>query len=190
MSDFSPPYESNSSTMEAAQPYNREAEEAVLGAVLVNPEVYYDVSQILHPEDFYIVRNRWVWEVFVDLHERRVPIDYLTVEKELETKGQLFEIGGAAYLTALITQTPTSLHASAYAKMVEETSLRRRMLASANDMARLAFDQHRDIDTLIGEAEKGVFELERTAPAARPAAHQLGVGHLPRPGGRAFQTHR
>ena len=106
MSDFSPPYENNSSTMEAAQPYNREAEEAVLGAVLVNPEVYYDVSQILHPEDFYIVRNRWVWEVFVDLHERRVPIDYLTVEKELETKGQLFEIGGAAYLTALITQTP------------------------------------------------------------------------------------
>lgn len=131
----------------------------MLGAVLVNPEVYYEVAQVLHADDFYIVRNRWVWEVFVDLHERRVPIDYLTVEKELEQKGQLFEIGGAAYLTALITQTPTSLHAVAYAKMVEETALRRRMLASANEMARLALDQHRDIDTLIGEAEKGVFSL-------------------------------
>ena len=159
MSDFPPPYENTSSTMEAAQPHNREAEEAVLGAVLVNPETYYEIAQTLHADDFYIVRNRWVWEVFVDLHERRIPVDYLIVEKELEQKGQLFEIGVAAYLTALITQTPTSLHAVAYAKMVEESSIRRRMLASANEMARLALDQHRDVDTLIGEAEKGVFGL-------------------------------
>ncbi len=159
MSDFPPPYENTSSSMEAAQPHNREAEEAVLGAVLVNPETYYEIAQTLHGDDFYIVRNRWVWEVFVDLHDRRIPVDYLIVEKELEQRGQLFEIGGAAYLTALITQTPTSLHAGAYAKMVEEASIRRRMLAAANEMARLALDHHRDVDTLIGEAEKGVFGL-------------------------------
>jgi replicative DNA helicase len=161
MSDYPSSFEPSSSVMEPIQPHNREAEEAVLGAVLVNPEVYYEVAQVLQPEDFYIVRNRWVWEVFIDLHDRHIPIDYLTVEKELEQKGQLFEIGGAAYLTALITQTPTSLHAVAYAKMVEDTSLRRRMLSSANEMARLALDQHRDIDTLIGEAEKGVFSLSQ-----------------------------
>lgn len=145
--------------MEAAQPHDRAAEEAVLGAVLVNPEVFLEISHKLRADDFYIVRNRWVWEAFVSLNERRVPIDYLTVENELEQRGQLVEIGGAAYLTSLITQTPTSMHAEAYAGIVEETSIRRRMLASANEMARMAFDQHRDIDTLIAEAEKSVFGL-------------------------------
>lgn len=159
MSDIPLPLENNSTVMEPAQPHDRAAEEAVLGAVFVNPEVYYEISHILRPDDFYIVRNRWVWEVFNSLNERRVPIDYLTVEKELEQKGHLLEIGGPAYLTSLISQTPTSLHAEAYARIVEETSIRRRMLAAANDMARLAFDQQRDIDTLIGEAEKEVFGL-------------------------------
>lgn len=159
MSDFSPSFETNNSSVEAAQPHDRSAEEAVLGAVLVNPEVFFEISHKMRPDDFYIVRNRWVWEVFVSLNERRIPIDYLTVEKELEQRGQLFEIGGSSYITSLITQTPTSMHAEAYARIVEETSIRRRMLAAANDMARLAFDQQRDIDTLIGEAEKEVFGL-------------------------------
>src|SRR5512143_3611724 len=96
------------------QPHSREAEEAVIGAVLINPEVYYDLAQFLQADDFYIHRLRWIWLAFTRLHERRVPIDILTVSGELENQGQLEEIGGAAYLTALLNQVPTTLHAEAY----------------------------------------------------------------------------
>ena len=100
-------------------PHNREAEEAVVGAVLINPEVYYDLAQFLQADDFYILRHRWIWEAFTRLHEKRIPLDFLTVTEELESAGQLAEIGGPAYLTALLNQVPTSLHAEAYGRMVE-----------------------------------------------------------------------
>jgi hypothetical protein len=64
-------------------PHNREAEEAVVGAVLINPESYYDLAQFLQGDDFYIVRHRWIWEAFKRLHEKRIPLDFLTVTEEL-----------------------------------------------------------------------------------------------------------
>lgn len=142
-----------------SQPHNRQAEEAVLGSVLINPESYYDVAQILEADYFYIIRNRWIWEVFSILHENRSPIDILTVSEELENRSQLEEIGGQSYLMMLVNQTPSSLNAEAYAKIVEETSVRRRMLASANEMAKLAYQQDRQIENIIDAAEKSVFNL-------------------------------
>ena len=142
-----------------SQPHNRQAEEAVLGSVLINPESYYDVAQILEADYFYIIRNRWIWEVFTNLHENRSPIDILTVSEELENRNQLEEIGGQAYLMMLVNQTPSSLNAEAYAKIVEETSVRRRMLASANEMAKLAYQQDKQLDHIIDAAEKSVFNL-------------------------------
>lgn len=140
-------------------PHNREAEEAVLGAVLIDPEVYYDLAQFLQPEDFYIVRNRWIWEAFQRLHERRVPLDFLTVTQELESAGRLAEIGGPAYLTALINQVPTSLHAEAYGRMVEAAAIRRRLLTAANQVANLAYRENESIDTIMQEAEKSIFSV-------------------------------
>ncbi len=108
MSDL-PPMEESSAPSIITQPHSRESEEAVLGAVLINPEVYFDIAQILQPDDFYIVRNRWVWEAFTRLHDRRIPIDYITVTQELEQSNQLIELGGPAYITALASQTPSSI---------------------------------------------------------------------------------
>jgi len=158
MAEF-PPIEEETPQDLQAQPHNRQAEEAVLGAVLINPEIYFDVAQFLRPDDFYIVRNQWIWEAFTQLHERRVPIDFLTVSETLEQQGHLADVGGPAYLMALINQTPTSLHAEAYGRMVEENSIRRRMLGAANDLARLAYDQHQSVDTVMGEAEKSIFGI-------------------------------
>jgi replicative DNA helicase len=160
MSDFSnPPFDDIEATATQAQPHNRQAEEAVLGAVLINPESYFDVASFLQPDDFYIVRNRWIWEAFTHLHERRSPIDFLTVCSELEQQNQLAEVGGAAYLMSLINQTPTSLHAEAYGKIIEDNSIRRRMLISANEVARLALDQQSSVDTVMDEAEKSIFGI-------------------------------
>jgi len=140
-------------------PHSREAEEAVIGAVLINPEAYYDVASFLRADDFYIHRHRWIWETFTRLHERRVPIDFLTVNEELSQTGQLAEAGGPAYLTALINNVPTSLHAEAYGHIVEQTAIRRRMLTAANDIAKLAYQQDATVETVMDEAEKAVFGI-------------------------------
>ena len=138
-------------------PHSREAEEAVLGAVLINPEAYYDVASFLRADDFYIHRHRWIWETFTRLHERRIPIDLLTVTDELDQLGQLEETGGPAYLTALINNVPTSLHAEAYGRIVEGNAIRRRMLSAANEIAKLAYQQDATVDTVMDEAERAVF---------------------------------
>jgi replicative DNA helicase len=157
MTDFLPVPESTS----AAQgvPHSREAEEAVIGAVLINPEVYYDLAQFLNPDDFYLHRLRFVWEAFTSLHEKRIPIDFLTVNDTLESMNRLEEIGGPAYLTALLNQVPTTLHAEAYGKLIEAASLRRKMLTAANQIATLAYEESTPIDTVMGEAEKAIFNV-------------------------------
>jgi len=136
------------------QPQARQAEEAVLGSVLIDPDAYFAVAQILTAGDFYIVRNRWVWEAFTALTERHTPIDYLTVCSELETNNRLGEVGGPAYLMTLINQTPSSLNAEAYAQLVAETATRRRLIEAANRIAGLGYDDCLPLDDSIRQAEQ------------------------------------
>ena len=157
MIDYLPTDDNN--TITTQQPHNRDAEEAVLGAVLIYPEAYFHLSQNIKADDFYIIRNRWVWEAYSTLIERRQQIDLLTVSAALNEKSHLEEIGGTAYLTTLINQTPTSLHAEAYAAIVEENAMRRRMLDAANHLAKQAYDRGKSVNTLLDEAEKAVFGL-------------------------------
>jgi replicative DNA helicase len=154
--DF-PPIEDTSIASVNIVPQNREAEEAVLGSILINPDAYYDVADFLKGDDFYIHRHRWIWQAIQSLHQQNEPIDILTVTEELEQMGHLAEIGGAAYLASLINNVPTSLHAEAYAHIVEETSVRRSMLTAANQIAKLAYQQDTEINQVMDEAEKSIF---------------------------------
>lgn len=156
MVDLTPPEVSYPSEPQIV-PHSRDSEEAVIGSVLINPEVYFDVAQFLKADDFYIHRNRWIWESITRLHEGRIPIDALTVTEDLDQVGHLSEIGGAAYLTALINNVPTSLHAEAYGRIVEQTAIRRRMLSAANEIAKLAYQGEDSIESVMDEAEKAVF---------------------------------
>lgn len=149
--------EQSSAPANTGVPHSREAEEAVVGAVLINPEVYYDIAAFLNGDDFYIHRNKWIWEAFVRLHERRAPVDLLTLSEELEKNNQLAEIGGSAYLTSLINQVPTSLNAEAYGRIVEEHAIRRKMITAANQIASMAYKSGDQIDHVMGEAEKAIF---------------------------------
>ena len=146
-----PPYDDDTSKVIQSQPYSREAEEAVVGSVLINPDSYLDISEIIEPNDFYIIRNQWIWNAFARLHDRRISIDMVTVSNDLEEQGQFAEIGGMPYLLSLVNQTPSSLHGEDYAQIVEQTAIRRRMLASANEMAKLAYDQGKEIKTVLDE---------------------------------------
>ena len=125
-------------------PHSRESEEAVIGSAFINPDCLYDVA-FLEPEDFYIHRNGWMWEALVKLHNDKIPIDSLTVSEELDKAGHLADIGGAAYITKLINNVPSSLHAEAYGRRVQETALRRQTLTRANELARIAYDGTNDI---------------------------------------------
>jgi replicative DNA helicase len=149
-------------------PHDRQAEEAVLGAIMVNPEVYYDVAHFLNADDFFLHRNRWVWEAFAALHDQRLPVDILTVSEELERQSRLDEVGGPAYLTSLINNVPSSLHAEAYARTVEETATRRRLLAAANTIARLAYQPGSTIEEIVNDSEKSIFGVSE-----RRLTHQL-----------------
>ncbi|MBM3123928.1 MAG: replicative DNA helicase, partial [Chloroflexi bacterium] len=162
MTDLYPQAESTapaSPTPSPAVPHSREAEEAVVGAVLINPEVYYDVAQFLSAEDFYIHRHKFIWEAFTRLHERRTPVDLLTLSEELDRVGLLAEIGGSAYLTSLINQVPSSLNAESYGRIVEGHSIRRRMINAANTIASLAYNEQNVVETVMEEAEKAVFNV-------------------------------
>src|SRR5258708_10425421 len=140
-------------------PHAVEAEEAVLGCVLINPDAYFEVASCLKPEDFYLHKNRWIWDSFVNLHEQRLPIDIITVSEELERHSQLGEAGGAAYLTQLINAVPTSLHAEAYGRLVEREALRRRLIDAATQVAKLAYEEGRDIGEVGNDAEAAVFAV-------------------------------
>lgn len=122
-------------------PHSREAEEASIGAVLINPEAFYHVKQhITTSEDFYIHRMRWVWEAYEALKQRNTDIDLLTVSDELMRKGLLEEVGGSSFLTSLINQVPSSFNAANYAQIVHEDSVRRKMIEAANKIASLAYN--------------------------------------------------
>ncbi len=157
MTDYLP--EESTAPTAPSIPHSREAEEAVVGAVLINPEVYYDVAQFLNPDDFYIHRHRWIWEAFTSLHEQRIPMDLLTVTEELDRKGQLTEIGGPAYLTTLVNLVPSSLNAESYARIVEGHAIRRKMISAAGQIASLAYNEENVITTVMDEAEKAVFNV-------------------------------
>ncbi len=144
---------------EQMAPHSIEAEEAVLGSILINPDALYDVASFLQSEDFFIVRNGWVWEAITRLHERREQIDYLTVVEELRQQNRLEEIGGAAYITYLINHTPSSIYAETYGRIVERAALRRRMLTAAGTIARLAQQEDSDITALIDQSEATLFAV-------------------------------
>ncbi|HSB01403.1 MAG TPA: replicative DNA helicase [Anaerolineales bacterium] len=159
MTDYLPPEDTTAPTMPTAVPHSREAEEAVVGAVFINPEVYYDVAQFLNADDFYIHRHKWIWEAFTSLHEQRIPIDLLTVSDELDHRGQLGEIGGPAYLTSLVNQVPSSLNAESYGRIVEGYSIRRKMIHAANQIASVAYNEQTSVDDVMDDAEKAVFNV-------------------------------
>ncbi len=142
-------------------PHNVEAEEAVLGSLLIDPEALFRVSPFLEGEDFYIQKNAWVYEAILAIHERREPIDFVTLCDELERRGQLEEVGGAAYITHLINAVPSAIHVEAYGHIVEQSALRRRLLNAASQIAQLAYHEAEEIDQTVDQAEQALFSVSQ-----------------------------
>jgi replicative DNA helicase len=142
-------------------PHNVEAEEAVLGSLLIDPEALFRVSPFLKPDDFYIQKNGWIYESILALHERREPIDFVTLCDELERQERLEEIGGAAYVTHLINAVPSAIHVEAYGHIVEHSAIRRRLINAASQIARLAYQEDEDINQAVDRAEQTLFSVSQ-----------------------------
>jgi replicative DNA helicase len=140
-------------------PYSQEAEEATIGAILVNPVAFFGVAAFLKADDFFILRHRYIWQALERLHERNEPIDYLTLKEELEDMGRLGELGGPAYLTQLINNTPTSVHAEVYGRLVERAATRRRLMSAADQIKSLALDEEMTVEQVISESEAKLFDV-------------------------------
>ncbi len=142
-------------------PNNIEAEEAVLGALLIDPEAIFRVLPFLQADDFYLQKHRWIYEAVIAIHERRDPIDFLTLTTELEHHNHLETVGGDAYISQLITAVPSAISVESYGRLVEQVAVRRRLLDAASDIARFAYDEKLPVDQVVDSSEKALFGVSQ-----------------------------
>lgn len=143
-------------------PMSLEAEQAVLGAILIEPRALHSVASLLNAEDFFLKRHEHIWNAFTRLQARNDAIDYLTLARELQDMSVLDEIGGPAYLTSLANNTPTAAHIEVYGDLVARASTRRKMLAAADHIRQFALDEELPIDKVINEAEQALFNVSNS----------------------------
>lgn len=161
------------SDIDRLPPHSIEAEEAVLGSLLIDPDAIYEVSTFLKPESFYREQNRWIYEAILELYDKREPLDFITLSELLRQRGQLDDIGGEAYLIDLLNAVPTSVNAQAYGRLVENAGVRRNLIRAASAIANLAYDEAEDVEVIVDRAEQALFGVseERTTRDLTPIKH-------------------
>lgn len=144
---------------ERLPPHDIEAEEAVVGSILIDPEAIYRVASFLKPQDFYREQNRWAYEASLALFERSEAINQITLAYELSQRGRIEDMGGGAYLTHVVSMVPTSVHIEHYASIVQRTALMRRLITGAGQIAALGYDGGPDADAVLSKAEDILYSL-------------------------------
>ena len=140
-------------------PQNLDAEMSLLGAVLIDEETLADISEHVKPHDFYDKRHGLVYEAMMRLYEKHKPVDLLTLTEELKKKNDIETIGGSAYLTELTNYVPTAAHAEAYAELVSQKAIRRRLIKASAEISEMGFDEETSTDELLEQAEAQLFAV-------------------------------
>lgn len=140
-------------------PHDIEAEQAVIGSMLTDIEAVSSSMEILKEQDFYREDNRLIYSAMSNLYKKAEPIDLITVKSELESMGKFEQIGGFEYLSELPGKVPTTANAIKYIKIVEEKSVLRNLIKTANEMIELGYDPTKGIEKIIEEAERKIFNL-------------------------------
>ncbi|WAA12279.1 replicative DNA helicase [Fervidibacillus halotolerans] len=149
----------NELLIDRTPPQNIEAEQAVLGAIFLEPEVLTVASEILIPEDFYKTAHQILFSVMLKLNDEGKAIDVVTVTEALAASNQLENVGGVSYLSQLAVSVPTAANVEYYAKIVEEKSLLRRLIRTATDIVQDGYTREDEVDELLTEAEKKILEV-------------------------------
>ena len=140
-------------------PQNVEAEQCLLGCLMLDKNAIIRVSDFIRPEDFYKDIHREIYSAMLDLFEKMDPIDIMSVSTRLKEKEKLEKVGGSAYLTSLINTVPTATHVTNYAKTVSEKKVLRDLISASAEIGLDAFDESQDVDVLLDKAEKRVFSI-------------------------------
>jgi replicative DNA helicase len=144
-------------------PQNTEAEQCLLGCLMLDKDAIVKVIDFIKPEDFYKGIHQDIYQVMYDLYAKSEPIDILSVSAKLKERGRLEETGGSAYLTALINTVPTATHVSNYAKIVRQKKILRELISASEEIGLSAFDETEEVDILLDKAEKIVFNIGQRA---------------------------
>jgi len=142
-------------------PQNLEAELSVLGAILLDKDALIKIIDRLEPEDFYDPRHGLVYEAMVDVYQQRQPVDILSVSARLQDKKQLDTIGGSAFLATLTESVPTASHIVTYADIVISKATLRRLIAAADHITALGYQEESELTTILDQAEQKLFSISQ-----------------------------
>jgi replicative DNA helicase len=150
------------------QLFSQETERALLGCILIDSECLIELD--VTPDDFYVVKHRWVFEAASALARRHEAVDFLTISQELEKRKQIEEVGGMAFVMSLINSTPSSLSAKTYAKLLRDKARRRNLVKVAGEIAKAAYDETSSIDESIPAFVNGLVSTSAVNKGAQPLA--------------------
>ena len=140
-------------------PHDIEAEQAVLGSMLTDKDAVIAAMEVLKPESFYRDDDKAIYEAMQNLYSRAEPIDLITLKNELETMSKLEQVGGLEYLANLPEKAPTSANVQKYISIVEEKSMLRGLIKTANELIELGYSQTEDVEDIMDHAEKKIFDI-------------------------------
>ena len=146
---------------ERLPPHNLDAEQSLLGSLLLDRDAIIKVASFVKPEDFYLPANATVYGAILDLYNRREPTDFVTLSDELGRREQLDRIGGIAYLSALLNSVPTAVHVEYYGKIVERTATLRRLIDAGSTIVGIGFQEGIDTEDALDAAERAIFEVSQ-----------------------------
>ncbi|MFZ2494310.1 MAG: replicative DNA helicase [Candidatus Saccharimonadales bacterium] len=144
-------------------PHNLDAEMSLLGAILIDEEVLADVTDKVKADDFYENRHQRIFAAIMRLYEQHRPVDLLTLSDELEKKDDLEMVGGSSYLNELTNYVPTAANAAAYAELVAQRAVRRRLIKASGDIAELAYNDDTNTQEILERAEAELFSVSDTS---------------------------
>lgn len=145
-------------------PHDVDAEEAVLGSLLIDPDAVLSVSLTLKPLEFYRERNGWIYGACLALYEKGDAINQVTVAHRLSQDGRLEDIGGPAYLSYLVSRVPTPFHVEHYGEIVHQTAFMRRLIEAGGKIAAIGYENRDDVESALARAEEVLFGLSSGRP--------------------------
>jgi replicative DNA helicase len=140
-------------------PHSLDAEQAVLGSVMLRKDCLYDINDIVQPDSFYSDRHKLIYSVMLELATKNDPIDILSLKTKLEEKGLIEQAGGAAYLAELVHVVPSASNVVHYAEIVQKKYMMRRLISASEKLSDLGFNESGDLEQILDQAEQHVFEL-------------------------------
>ncbi len=143
------------------QPQNIEAEQSVLGSILIDQDAMVKIADIIQSSDFYKLAHQKIYNACLDLYERKEPIDILSLTSNLKEKNQLDEIGGRSYIAHLANVVPTAANIKNYASIVQKKATLRRLISAANRISSIGYQEQEEIDTLLDQAEQQLFSVSQ-----------------------------